>query len=441
MKPLFPFILNVGSPQAKGLLFWGPGGPGSGNMFDFSGRQDNGQLNGTVPTTGFWVPGVDNGKTAVQFDGGTIFVSLTKSDTLPVSSAVSVSCWVKTSNIANYNYLIAKWGVANGTDTFQLRIDQTTGFVYWTVSSNGNYQPANDLNGTTSVADGKWHLITATYDGTTSNVYVDGLLQSSLAVAGALFATASFVRLGGLSDGNLTANWLNGQMDDPRIYNYALSAKTIADMYKPATRWTLRTNRRRLFTSKSIPAIVVMPEVRTGVPRPGSPWFQLRALTSNQIAPIIIPADNSSPSQATITGPPRPGSPWFRLQPQQNIVTIAAAAPPAAERTPSPQMFVGPPLPGAPWFVLMQQQGIVVRDTPPPIKPQPNQPDKSFSGPPLPGAPWFVLRAQQSIDLTRAPIPDFNIVQKVICSSRATFNSGVLATGRRPERPGIGADQ
>jgi hypothetical protein len=239
MKPLFPFTLNKNSIQAPGLIFWGPGGLGNGNLFDASPSHDNGLIGGSVPSA-VWCAGVEGpGKTAMKFTKGTTFVDLVSSASLPVSTGISVSCWINTTD-TTYNYLMVKWGVANGSDSWHLRLDTTTGFAYWNVSTSGNYQAGHDLNGTTNLADGKWHLLIATYDGVNEKIYVDGVLQATLAVTGAIFTTSNLVWFGGLSDGSTSTNWFGGRMEDPRIYNYAINQAVVTDMWNPATRWNLR---------------------------------------------------------------------------------------------------------------------------------------------------------------------------------------------------------
>ncbi len=255
MKTRFPFTLNRSSPQATGLQFWGPGGHGSGNLFDLTGNGQNGDtINGTIPAIGRWTEGVDGGgKTALTYDGGTNRTTLANSGVYFGSNrdAISLCCWVKTSNIANYNYLMVNWGTAVGSDSWHLRLDQTTGFVYFTHSSTGAYTPANDVNGTINCADGAWHHIVATHDNTTTNtsIYHNGKLDVSASSGGNMIGLpTSIVSFGGLSDGNVTANWLLGTMDDPRIYNYAVPANLVMEMYAPSTRWQLR-KRPRLFAA------------------------------------------------------------------------------------------------------------------------------------------------------------------------------------------------
>src|SRR5207302_9830012 len=74
-----------------------------------------------------------------------------------------------------------------------------------------------------------WTFLTATYDGETLKVYVNGTLASSKAVSGNIFSTTDPLRLGGDWSGEMFA----GLIDNIRIYNRALSqAEVQSDMSK-----------------------------------------------------------------------------------------------------------------------------------------------------------------------------------------------------------------
>jgi hypothetical protein len=92
------------------------------------------------------------------------------------------------------------------------------------------------VDSSTSVADGKWHYIAATYDGTTMRIYVDGVQTGSgTSFSGNLPTQAGNVRIGADYD-TTPANFFNGSIDDVRIYNRALSATEIQNLYKGGER-------------------------------------------------------------------------------------------------------------------------------------------------------------------------------------------------------------
>jgi hypothetical protein len=76
-----------------------------------------------------------------------------------------------------------------------------------------------------TVNDGNWHLLTGTHDGATARLYVDGVLRVSETntLLNESFGT-------GWLFSNLT-NYFAGTIDDPRIYNRALSQAEVTSLY------------------------------------------------------------------------------------------------------------------------------------------------------------------------------------------------------------------
>src|SRR6185369_8145450 len=153
MKISHPFVINRASKQATGLIYCGVPMAGSAGMFNQVGDASRREFFGTI-SGDFWVPGLGGGKTAQIFNGSDNVQNL-----LPATYArysikeITVSCWVKTSAIGRIQYLFAKWGITN--DSFLSYLDQTTGFPHWIISTNGAYQPGNELVGSVNCADGR----------------------------------------------------------------------------------------------------------------------------------------------------------------------------------------------------------------------------------------------------------------------------------------------
>jgi len=88
------------------------------------------------------------------------------------------------------------------------------------------------VDSSVSVTDGKWHFMSATYDGTTMRIYVDGVQTGSgTSFSGNLPTQSGNVRVG--ADYQSTpGNFFTGSLDEVRIYNRALSASEIQALYK-----------------------------------------------------------------------------------------------------------------------------------------------------------------------------------------------------------------
>ena len=83
--------------------------------------------------------------------------------------------------------------------------------------------------------DGTWHQYVATYDRIERRLYIDGELVISTASTGAIVETAGMDPVIGAwrSGAGAAGSWgYNGELDDARIYNYALSPIQVASLYQ-----------------------------------------------------------------------------------------------------------------------------------------------------------------------------------------------------------------
>jgi hypothetical protein len=77
-----------------------------------------------------------------------------------------------------------------------------------------------------SLANNSWYNVVGTFDGLVGKLYINGVLNTSTT-----FSTTTAILMdsntSSLSIGGYTSNYFQGILDDPRIYNYALSAQEI----------------------------------------------------------------------------------------------------------------------------------------------------------------------------------------------------------------------
>lgn len=73
-----------------------------------------------------------------------------------------------------------------------------------------------------------WSYVTATWDGSTLKTYLNGVLKNSAAATGTLTTSSDFFNIGGGGIWDATDNWLNGLIDDVKVYNYARTPEQIA---------------------------------------------------------------------------------------------------------------------------------------------------------------------------------------------------------------------
>ena len=161
-----------------------------------------------------WVAG-SNGK-ALDFDGDNDYVVATGYKGIVGSAPRTCSAWIKTSGTEGN---VLSWG--KPLDSFggkwDFRID-TSGAIRVEVRG-GN------IVGSTVVTDGKWHHVAAVLESGSTDVnqiklYVDGAIETISSSADEPINTVSEddVTIGG------TSRYFAGQIDDVRIYDYALTA-------------------------------------------------------------------------------------------------------------------------------------------------------------------------------------------------------------------------
>ena len=208
--------------STNGLVAYWSFNEGSGTIaHDFSGNGNNGTLSGTT------IPVWTNGKfgKALTFDGSTSNVAFSFNAT-PINTIqrLTFSAWIKTSVGTGVENNVIEIG--GNYNSWAIYIDSGDGGMP-SLSLTGNWSTGR-VKATTNVKDGKWHLVTGTFDGTTGTIYIDGNAQNSAAVTlksqTGVLSSAIGMNIGGGDP------W-NGQIDEVRIYSRALSASEVSNLY------------------------------------------------------------------------------------------------------------------------------------------------------------------------------------------------------------------
>src|SRR3989338_244988 len=95
-------------------------------------------------------------------------------------------------------------------------------FQYYT----GSFQI---LTGNTSINNGQWHQVVGTGNGTLNSIYVDGVNDGELSTTGT--PNIKIEALASRDDTYSPSQGYTGLLDDVRIYNRALEASEIAELY------------------------------------------------------------------------------------------------------------------------------------------------------------------------------------------------------------------
>ncbi len=168
----------------------------------------------TPPPTG--------GNTALLFDGASKYVS---TGTINLSGpALTLECWVKANTFkAASPFISSIMGIEDGNNTAQIRLGDagiTADRPQFALTVNGG---TRKLNATSTLTANTWYHLAATYDGAVMRLYINGVLDGSLTIAGTAVANAGFAV--GRNYANSRA--LDGSIDEVRVWKRALTAAEI----------------------------------------------------------------------------------------------------------------------------------------------------------------------------------------------------------------------
>ncbi len=207
-------------------------------IYDSSGNNLHGTWSGTGGGTqtvagtcasgsGAWGNGA-TGKfnSSLNFDGADDYVDIGTDAKLRPTTSLAVSAWVKrtgalannagivsvgknTSNVGGYVLL----GTTSNTLRFYL---DTNGSGSWVFAETNS---ALTLN--------QWYHIVGLWDGSTVKIYVNGVLQTTTGSASSIAYNSGKNDFIGLYGHTPNEKYFTGQLDDVRIYNYALTKQQI----------------------------------------------------------------------------------------------------------------------------------------------------------------------------------------------------------------------
>jgi hypothetical protein len=217
----FPIIANAGSlgTAADGTNLWGA----------------------LTAQTGSGYGGLGAGNKAVYFDGENGSIALPDAAGLHFSGNITMMAWVKPTVQDFYRDIIAHGWDDGHAETF-LRISRGVGgdgagdgnYYEVGVTDNSGYYDAV-LFPIPPADIGNWVFLAGTYDGSSWNLYRNGVLAGSVpSINGALDVTNRW-SIGSRSDpSDAEGLRFGGYIDEPAIFSSALSAGDIAALYAAA---------------------------------------------------------------------------------------------------------------------------------------------------------------------------------------------------------------
>ncbi|WP_083930740.1 LamG-like jellyroll fold domain-containing protein [Eudoraea adriatica] len=198
--------------------------PFNGNANDESGNGNNGTVNGANLT----MDRFGNENSAYSFDGINQNIQITSAPENALGTTnFSISTWFKSSSPDE----MFIWNKSN-TNCGDTEVGPSIGFLQsgdGTLSVVADLSTTYTLNSLDAVNDGAWHFAVLVRENNTMTLYLDGLVENSIAIAlDADFTTSLDLYIGGTT---LCGNFYQGDIDEFSIYNQALSGAEISEMY------------------------------------------------------------------------------------------------------------------------------------------------------------------------------------------------------------------
>jgi Concanavalin A-like lectin/glucanases superfamily/Domain of unknown function (DUF2341)/Fibrinogen beta and gamma chains, C-terminal globular domain len=184
--------------------------------------------NGTI-TSATWMQNGVKGR-ALSFDG--------INDTVNNSSMNYPATWNDAFSISTWMYvpLSATWhNGSKGTIISRGSYGGSHGLIRQTVDNEVQMWVRGDngaVTATSTIARDKWYHLTGTWDGTIIKLYVNGVLKEETGSARTGVPDFTTWHMGQpLAFSGNTGNWFTGKLDEVRIYDRAISANEVKQLY------------------------------------------------------------------------------------------------------------------------------------------------------------------------------------------------------------------
>jgi hypothetical protein len=206
--------LALTSAVRADLVGWWRLDEGTGTIaYDSSGNGNDGTILGNPQ----WVPGKIGG--ALDFDGDGDYVNCGNDPIFDITEEITLAVWVNANDNGNSEHNC--W-LGKGDNAYAIK-HQSGNYLEFFIF-DGDWHSTNYSTDITSL-NADWHHMAGTYDGSELKFYLDGELAANLVYSSTIGTAAHDVTIG--ENSQATGRYFDGMLDDPRIYNEALSQDDI----------------------------------------------------------------------------------------------------------------------------------------------------------------------------------------------------------------------
>jgi hypothetical protein len=224
IKILENLLLGKSPIPTNGLVAWYPF---NGNANDESGNGNNGIVNGASLTTDRF----GNLNEAFSFNGITNFIEVPTSKSIEFTNSYTLSGWFNAdiwfgTSISDRT-IISKNACTGGSGGYEIMIGGNDG----NIANTGVITGKSFVLRSTGYSINNWYMVTATFDGSTVKLYVNGILTNSQAISGSIQNSSQPLHFGRRCGGSIYDQWFKGEIDDFRLYNRALTQNEINSLF------------------------------------------------------------------------------------------------------------------------------------------------------------------------------------------------------------------
>lgn len=189
----------------------------------------NTSTSGTISIDNVSIREIVSGQ-AMEFDGVDDYVSITNNEVLNPTSAITLSAWIKPFDITTNTYyeIIRQDPNASNRKIFSFQDNGTK--LTLGLQTGGAYWETDTPITASEFTDGNWHHVVALYDSELlkARVYKDGVLLEEENHSGIISSTSAAFFIGSAHG---SSEFFNGSISDVRIYDRALTATEIEQLY------------------------------------------------------------------------------------------------------------------------------------------------------------------------------------------------------------------
>jgi len=205
------------------------------NVADVSGSGNNGYLNGTFATATSTATNIGKIGQALSFNGTSNNVVTQDASSLDISgtSPISISAWIKLNSFPTgvspqYMSAVMTTETGVGATIFDkgIIVNDSQKFEFYFYDGSSRHAVS-----TTIASLGEWYHIVGEFNGSQGIIYVNGVQENTQAGSSTYDFASPQLLIGGRTGGSVWTKYFDGQIDDVRIYNRALSASEVQRLY------------------------------------------------------------------------------------------------------------------------------------------------------------------------------------------------------------------